>query len=85
MALKIVSIVGHALNKHENPEFAVKVMKDWTAERRDYFLEKLDWMQSSIDKGNREAYRIAHNQLKVAIVNQKETLDKLHDKIIFTE
>ena len=53
------------------------------AVNRDYFLSRLDWMEKSIDKGNHEAYRIAFNQLKLAIENQKNTLDKVHDLLIY--
>lgn len=48
-----------------------------------FFLSKLDWIEKSIDSGNHEAYRIAFNQLKTAIENQKNTLDKVHDLLIY--
>ncbi|EXE12709.1 hypothetical protein J559_3006 [Acinetobacter sp. 983759] len=40
-------------------------------------------MEKSIDSGNHEAYRIAFNQLKSAITSQKDTLDKVHDMLIY--
>lgn len=85
MSIKVVQIVGHSLNKHNNPEFALKVMQDWTTERQNYFLSRLDWIEKSLDQGNHEAYRIAFNQLQDSIKNQKATLDKLHDKILFDD
>lgn len=85
MAIKVVSIVAHMLDKHDNPEFAADVAKDWTADRRDYLLEKLSRIESSIDRGDHVAYRIAYNQLKKAIERQKETLDKLHEIMMFTD
>ena len=85
MSKKITDRVKFALNKHGNPDVAKENMQDWTEERKEFFLSKLDWMQSSLDKGNHEAYRIAFNQLKDAIENQKNTLDKLHDILLFDE
>ena len=85
MTKKITDKVKFSLNKHNDADTASKDLEDWTAERRDFFLSKMDWMQSSLDKGNHEAYRIAFNQLKSAIENQKNTLDKLHEIIIFDD
>lgn len=83
--MKITDKVKLLLNRHNNSDATAEALEAWTAERRDFFLSKLDWMEKSLDKGNHEAYRIAHNQLKAAIENQKRTLDKLHDALLFDE
>ncbi|MGK9154500.1 hypothetical protein E3H47_04960 [Acinetobacter radioresistens] len=80
---KITQRISLLLHRHNNTEATVKELEQWTAERRDFFLSKLDWMEKSIDSGNHEAYRIAFNQLKSAITSQKDTLDKVHDMLIY--
>lgn len=85
MTHKITDKIKLLLNKHNNPQATAESLKTWTTERRDFFLEKMDWMESSLDKNNHEAYRIAFNQLKAAVKNQKETLDKVHDLLIFDD
>ena len=85
MSKKITERVKICLNKHHDADGAKKQLEEWTFERKNFFLEKMDWMESSLDKGNHEAYRIAFNQLKAAIENQKNTLDKLHDIILFDD
>ncbi|AWV87037.1 hypothetical protein ABLB95_15410 (plasmid) [Acinetobacter radioresistens] len=80
---KITQRISLLLHRHNNTEATVKELEQWTAERRDFFLSKLDWMEKSIDSGNHEAYRIAFNQLKSAIISQKDTLDKVHDMLIY--
>lgn len=81
--MKITDKVKLLLNRHNDTDATAKALEQWTAERRDFFLSKLDWMQSSIDQGNHEAYRIAYNQLADAIKNQKNTLDKVHELLMF--
>ena len=81
--MKIQDKIKLLLNKHNDADATALALNEWTTERRDFFLSKLDWMQSSIDKGNHEAYRIAFNQLKSAIENQKNTLDKVHELLMF--
>ena len=85
MSKKITDRVKFSLNKHHDADSAKKELEEGTFERKNFFLEKMDWMESSLDKGNHEAYRIAFNQLKAAIDNQKNTLDKLHDIILFDD
>ena len=85
MSKKITDRVKFCLDRHNDADSAKESMQEWTAERRDFFLQKMDWMESSLDKGNHEGYRIAFNQLKAAIENQKNTLDKLHDILLFNE
>lgn len=82
---KITDKIDLLLVRHNNADATQEALKEWTAERRDFFLSKLDWLQDSIDKGNHEAYRIAYNQLKKAIQQQKDTLDKVHDKLLFED
>lgn len=81
--MKITDKVKLLLNRHNDPDATAKALEQWTAERRDFLLSKLDWIQSSIDQGNHEAYRIAYNQLADAIKNQKNTLDKVHELLMF--
>lgn len=85
MVVKVVSIVEHSLNKHENAEFAAKVAESWTTERRDYLLKQLFMIEKAIDEGNHTAYRKSFHFLRLALEAQKETLDKLHEKMLFTE
>lgn len=85
MSKKITDQVKFCLNRHNDANSAYAETQKWTEERRDFFLSKLDWMEKSIDKGNHEAYRIAFNQLKDAIKNQKHTLDKLHNIMLFED
>lgn len=80
---KITDDIHLLWQRHDNAEATVEKLQEWTADRRDYFLSRLDWMEKSIDNGNHEAYRIAFNQLKLAIENQKNTLDKVHDLLIY--
>lgn len=82
---KITQRISLLLHRHNNADATSEELENWTAERRDFLLSKLDWLQDSIDKGNYEAYRIAFNQLKMAIQKQKETLDKVHDMLIFED
>lgn len=82
---KITQRIKLLLHRHNDTNATQKELENWTADKRDFFLEKLDWMQDSIDKGNHEAYRIAFNQLKQAINEQKNTLDKVHDMLLFEE
>lgn len=70
MSKKITDRVKFCLNKHHDADSAKKELEEWTFERKNFFLEKMDWMESSLDKGNHEAYRIAFNQLKAAIENK---------------
>lgn len=80
---KITDTVDLLLNRHDDAEATAQALQDWTAEKRDFYLLKLDWMEKSLDKGNHEAYRIAFNQLKEALKNQKDTLDKVHGMLLF--
>lgn len=73
------------LVRHKNADATQQALKEWTKDRRDFFLSKLDWLQDSLNKGNHEAYRIAYNQLKKAIQQQKDTLDKVHDMLLFED
>jgi len=82
---KITQRVSLLLHHHNNADATSEELKKWTTERMNFLLSKLDWLQDSIDKGNHEAYRIAYNQLKMAIQNQKETIDKVHDMLLFEE
>lgn len=82
---KIQDKVKFLLNKHKNADAAADALEKWTAERRIFLLSKLDWMESSLDKDNHEAYRIAYNQLKSAIKNQEATLNKIHDLLLFDD
>lgn len=80
---KITEDIHLLWQRHDNAEATIEKLQEWTTDRRDYFLSKLDWMEKAIDSGNHEAYRIAFNQLKLAIENQKNTLDKVHDLLIY--
>jgi hypothetical protein len=80
---KITEDVMLLLHRHNNAEATSEKLKEWTTEKCDYYLSRLDWLESAIDGGNHEAYRIAFNQLKTALEDQKPTLDKLHDLLIF--
>ncbi|WP_336939343.1 hypothetical protein [Acinetobacter modestus] len=85
MSKKITDRVKFCLNRHNDANSAKLELQQWTDERRNFFLSKMDWIEKSLDQGNHEAYRIAFNQLKLAINQQKETLDKVHDIILFED
>lgn len=85
MSKKITDRVKFCLNRHNDANSAYRETQEWTGERLDFFLSKLDWIEKSIDKGNHESYRIAFNQLKTALENQKQTLDKLHNIMLFED
>lgn len=80
---KITDTIDLLLNRHDNAEATATALQNWTAEKRDFYLSKLDLMEKSLDKGNHEAYRIAFNQLKEALKAQKDTLDKVHSMLLF--
>lgn len=82
---KITEDIHLLWQRHDNAEATIEKLQEWTTDRRDYFLSKLDWLQDSLNKGNHEAYRIAYNQLKMAIQQQKDTLDKVHDMLLFED
>lgn len=85
MSKKITDRVRFCLNRHNDAGSAKAALQEWTVERRNFFLSKMDWIEKSLDQGNHEAYRIAFNQLKLAITQQKETLDKVHDIMLFED
>ena len=84
MARKITDTVDLLLNRHDNAEATAQALEKWTTEKRDFYLSKLAWLEKSLDEGNHENYRIAFNQLKQALTDQKQTLDKLHDMLLFS-
>lgn len=82
---KIQDRIKLFLHKHDNAERTQQELENWTNERKDFLLSKLDWMESSLDKGNHEAYRIGYNQLKKAIENQEKTLNQIHELLLFEQ
>lgn len=80
---KITDTIDLLLNRHDNAEATAAALQNWTTEKRDFYLSKLELMEKSIDNGNHEAYRIAFNQLKEALKAQKDTLDKVHSMLLF--
>lgn len=82
---KIQDKIKLCLNKHADADATALALEEWTNERKKFFLSRMDWMQSSLDRGNHEAYRIAYNQLKVALENQEKTLNQIHDLLLFED
>ena len=80
---KIAEDIHLLWQRHNNAEATIEKLQEWTTDRRDFFLSKLDWIEKSINSVNHESYRISFNQLKTAIENQKNTLDKVHDLLIY--
>lgn len=67
------------LLKDDHPNWA-KINEElviWANARHEHTKSRLDWIQSELDKGNHEGYRIAYGQLNLAIDNEKETLLKI--------
>lgn len=82
---KITDVLKLKLVKHNDHFSAEKALQDWTEKKQKFMLSRLDWLESSIDKNNYEAYRIAFNQLKLEITQLKSTLDRVHTMLLFTD
>ncbi len=82
---KITDTVDLLLNRHDNADATKEVLERWTSEKRDFFLNHLKEMEKALDNKNHHGYRLHFNQLAEALKAQKETLDKLHFMLLFTE
>ena len=82
---KITDEVRLTWQRHNNADATIDRLQHWTFEKQNYFLSRLDWIEKSLDNGNHEAYRIAFNQLKTALQQHKQTLDKVHELLIYKE
>lgn len=48
---KITEDIHLLWQRHDNAEATIEKLQEWTTDRRDYFLSKLDWMDTSGEIG----------------------------------
>lgn len=81
----VTDALRFTLVRHNDHESAEKVLKEWTTNKRNDMLSRLDTLESCVAQNNYQGYCMALRQLKQEIIQLKETHDRVHDMLLFED
>lgn len=83
MSKKIQDKIRFLLHRHNNVFATEEALQQWTKYKKKHLLEKLNLMQSSLEKNNHEEYSIAYKHLKKGIKDQEYTLNQIWELLLY--
>ncbi|WP_151982397.1 hypothetical protein [Acinetobacter guerrae] len=73
------------LIRHNNAEATQEALKDWTNKQSNFMNKLLNDMKYSLKRNDPISFKKAFETLESTIDKQEETLNKIHDMLLFED
>lgn len=73
------------LIRHNNAEATQEALKDWTNKQSNFMNKLLNDMKYSLKRNDPISFKKAFEMLESTIDKQEETLNKIHDMLLFED